>query len=154
MKAFFETTLGKVILAAVVIGIWGVNVVNFSEMAGSDEPEQARIYADVMDEQLALPDFIPYRYQPGGRNPFQLPGNMVEPQARPSPQAEQEEYAPPSVVLSGVMEGMAIIRDQAGQTFFVEENDSFNNITVKAIFSDSVHLEHQGRTFTVNLNEM
>lgn len=154
MKAFFETTLGKVILAAVVIGIWGVNVVNFSEMTGQGEPEQAQIYANMMEEELALPGFTTYRYQEGRRNPFEVPGDLMGPQSRKPPRTEQEKYTTPTIILNGVMEGMAILRDQTGQTFFVEENDSFNNITVKEIFSDSVRLEHEGRIFTVNLNEM
>ena len=154
MKAFFETKLGKTILFALVAGIWGVNVINFSEMGSQEDGGQAQIYGDIMDDELVIPEFIKYEYRAGNRNPFSLPSDLRRNEARAMEQPEEESYRQPVVVLNGVMEGMAIVRDEAGQTFFVEENDTFNDISVKEIYQDSVRLVHQGRAFTITLNDM
>ncbi|WP_020404507.1 hypothetical protein [Gracilimonas tropica] len=152
MKKFFETTLGKIVLFAVVITVWGWNFFSFSEMSGEEETGQSQIYANITDEEYSIPEFDGYNYSRGNRNPFSIPAGFKTKQEQPASEPNEEEYRQPNITLNGVMEGMAILRDQRGQTFFVEEKDTFNTILVEKIYRDSVRLVHEGNAFTVNLN--
>ncbi|MAO63609.1 MAG: hypothetical protein CL666_01280 [Balneola sp.] len=152
MKKFFETTIGKIILLAIVVAVWGINVLNFSGMAGEEEAGQSQIYANMMEDEYKLPEFEGYHYSASSRNPFHIPSNFRIQQEKPVEETKAEVYQQPVLILNGVMEGMAILTNQRGQTFFVEERDTFNTILVKKIFRDSVRLVHQGNTFVINLN--
>ena len=150
MKKFLETTYGKVVLCAVVAGIWGVNIINFSGM-GEEEKAQNQLFLDIEEGKYGVPIFETYTYDGSARNPFQISSDYRV-QNDPREQVEKEEYQRPDLSLTGVMDGMAILRDNQGQTFFVEENETFNKILVKSVYRDSVLLVHQGNEFTINLN--
>lgn len=151
MKKFLETTYGKIVLCAVVAGIWGVNIINFSGMGGEEEEARNQLFLDIEEGEYAVPVFETYTYDGSAPNPFRISSDYRA-QNEPREPVEEEEYQKPVLFLTGVMDGLAILQDNHGQTFFVEEKDTFNNILVKSVYRDSVLLVHEGNEFIINLN--
>lgn len=154
MKQFLETTYGKAILVVIVAAVWGVNFFTFSGIGDSEEKAQQQVYASVMEGEYTVPVFEQYTYESGNRNPFQIPEEYNESQQpiRQQEPAEEDTYQQPVLFLTGIMDETAIIRDKEGNTFLMEEEETFNNILVKSIYRDSVVLIHESRAFTINLN--
>jgi hypothetical protein len=151
MKKFLETTYGKVVLCAVVAAIWGVNIINFSGMGGEEEEARDQLYLDIEEGEYTVPVFLKYTYDSSATDPFRISSDYRV-QNDPHEPVEEEEYQKPILFLTGVMDGLAILLDNHGQTYFVEENDTFNNILVKSVYADSLLLVHEGNEFTINLN--
>lgn len=154
MKDFLETTLGKIILSAVVAVIWGVNVFNFSEMTGSSETQSIQQVQNINIDELTIPEKVSYSYSSSARDPFRNGGIQTENKTIISSQDTQEEfYVEPELVLAGIFDGMAVISDNFGQSYFLENGETFKDgITVKKIVQDSVILEYKQRNLTLKLN--
>jgi len=153
MKDFLETTLGRVLLGVVVATIWGVNAINFSEMRTGSSAQVAQQVERIDLDELTVPEEISYRYT-ASRDPFV--SNMTrENQSQPvqAPENEQMSAEDPELALMGVFDGMAVITDGQGQSYFVQEGQRFNlDILVQGIAQDSVILQYQQRTLILKLN--
>ncbi len=155
MKDFLETTIGKIILGAIVIVVWGVNVVNFSELASSEEVPVVQQVQSINLDELTVPEKIGYTYSPSGRDPFRMSGT---PQVVQAPQPVQNRPEPevpmPRLILSGILDNTAVILDDRGQSYFVESGETFREgILVTAVVRDSVLLEYNDKKFTLKLND-
>ncbi|RNC79852.1 MAG: hypothetical protein ED557_11990 [Balneola sp.] len=156
MKEFLETMFGKILLAVIVIGVWGVNVVNFSELTSSNTSPIVQQVQSVDLDELTVPEKIGYSYSASGRDPFRMSGTAPQTVAAPEPEPIQPEpEAPmPRLSLTGIMDQTAVILDDQGQPYFVESGESFRNgILVMAVVRDSVLLEYNDKKFTLKLND-
>lgn len=154
MKEFLETTPGKLLLGALVLLIWGRNVINISELSSSDEQVAVQSVKNIDIDNLVLPAKISYEYSSSGRDPFKKPFLRYELPTKPEQiQESKEEVVLPNITLSGIMEGMALITDEQGNTVFVKAKETFmNELYVMHIWQDSVLLEYQDKKFTLKLN--
>jgi type II secretory pathway component PulC len=152
MKEFFETTLGRVILGVIVAIIWGVNMISFSEMSSGGEMQTVQQVQHLDMDQLELPRNVTYSYK-AVRDPFASPNLRASANAPVTKNIQDEaEFIAPTLTLNGIFDGMAVISDEVGQSFFVEEGDVFkDDIKVKEIVQDSVILEYQESKFTLKL---
>ena len=154
MKEFLETTPGKLLLGALVLLIWGRNVINISELSSGDEQVAVQGVQNIDIDDLALPEKINYEYSSSGKDPFKKPLLRQElPVKSEQVQQPEEEVVLPNITLSGIMEGMALITDEQGNTVFVKAKETFmNEVYVMHIWQDSVLLEYQDKKFTLKLN--
>ncbi len=156
MKEFLETMVGKILLGAVVVAVWGVNVVNFSELASSEQSPIVQQVQSVNLDELTVPEKVGYTYSASGRDPFRDSG--VAPQrevvAEPEPVRPEPEIPMPRLTLSGILDKTAVILDDRGQSYFVESGETFRDgILVTAVVRDSVLLEYNDKKFTLKLND-
>lgn len=154
MKDFLETTVGKIILGVVVAVIWGVNVFNFSEMTGNSSTQSVQQVQDINMDELTIPEKISYSYSSTARDPFRR-GSISTPieETASQPEAEPVNYVDPGLVLAGIFDGMAVISDNFGQSYFLENGETFKDgILVKKIVQDSVVLEYKQRNLILKLN--
>ncbi|MFV1883198.1 MAG: hypothetical protein ACMZ7B_01715 [Balneola sp.] len=154
MKDFLETTTGKIILGVVVAAIWGVNLVNFSQLSDDSVAYVASEVQRIDMDALMVPANVNYAYKASARDPFRRPGTSLPVREEANIQQEkQQEFNMPELVLAGIFDGMAVISDNLGQSFFVEYGDEFKDgIKVKEIVQDSVVLEYQKRNIILKLN--
>lgn len=154
MKDFLETTLGKILLGVIVVAIWGVNVVNFSEMTNNSEAQLVQQIQEIDVNELIIPEKINYRYTASQRDPFNRIGSVPNSrQLLEEPAPTADAYIEPQLVLAGIFDGMAVIADDKGQSYFVEDGDTFKDaILVKHIVQDSVILEYKQRKLILKLN--
>lgn len=154
MKEFLGTTPGRIVLGIIVLAVWGVNVANFSEMNVGDEVRAIQQVQAINLEELVIPETVNYEYQTADRNPFLNSQKSVNiPQLVTNRDREEERIELPRLQLTGVFDGMAVISDERGQTYFVKNGETFRNeIEVELIASDSVILEYKKRTFTLKMN--
>ena len=153
MKGFLETTLGKVILGALVVGVWGVNVINFSGMGNGGQMQSIKEVQNINLDELVIPKRNSYRYSSSSRDPF-VSEHVVTPfDVEPSSSIQQENYMEPALQLTGIFDGMAVISDYFGQSYFVANGETFKDgIVVKQIVQDSVVLEYKNRNIVLKLN--
>jgi hypothetical protein len=121
-------------------------------MAGNQDSSPSKVYSDMMDQEFSQPNFTRYTYRIRERDPFKVPLEVKKESKLQKRETHGDKYIQPAIQLRGVMDGMAILSGPGEHTYFVEENDSFNNISVKHIYQDSVHLVYEGKNFTVYLN--
>ncbi|MEO1023306.1 MAG: hypothetical protein AAFW89_12255 [Bacteroidota bacterium] len=153
MKAFLETTPGKILLIIIVLSIWGVNVINVRDLFSSDNETGIRKAQTNELVDPTLPEVAQFRYQPGNRNPFAPSAYRPEPlqrQARDVP--NQIAKQKPILSLTGVMDGMAIIQYNNQESYFVAEGDTFENVIVHTITLDSVRVEWESEFMTLILS--
>ncbi|MEQ9263619.1 MAG: hypothetical protein RLN81_00235 [Balneolaceae bacterium] len=154
MIAFFETTIGKIILVIIVILVWGVNVVNFSAMNSDEGAIALQEVRSINMTELTVPDREVYEYSSSSRNPFTLNRTRaIEPTIVPETNTNEPEFQWPRLSLAGILDGMVVISDEWGQSFFLRKGESFlNDIKVKEIVKDSVILEHDKKELILKLN--
>ena len=152
MKEFLETTAGRILLAVVVLVIWGKNAINISELGSGNDQVSVQDVQRIDVNDLVVPTKIQYEYTAVGRDPFKSPAFREGPQITIQEEQEEEVVLPP-ITLSGIMEGMAVVTDQQGNTHLLKRNDMFmNDIYVMHIWADSVLLEFKDKKFTLKLN--
>lgn len=153
MKEFLETTLGKILLGITVITIWGINVVNFSGMANDDTIQSIQQIQNINLEELEIPEKKTFKYSSSSRDPFIFGTIVKAPEIRSEPDVQQENYIEPQLQLTGIFDGMAVISDERGQTYFLKKGEVFkDHIEVEWIAADSVVLEYKKRIFTLKMN--
>lgn len=154
MIAFFETTLGKIILVIVVVLVWGVNVVNFSSMNNDEGAITLQEVRSINMAELIVPEREEYEYSSSSRNPFTLNNTrVIEPTIIPEANINEPEFQWPRLSLAGILDGMVVISDERGQSYFLRKGESFlNDIKVKEIVKDSVILEHDKKELILKLN--
>lgn len=133
--------------------IWGVNVFNFSEMSGNSDTQSIQQVQDIDMDALTIPDKVSYSYSSTARDPFR--SSTVQPETEDISRQEPvpPNYVEPELVLAGIFDGMAVISDNFGQSFFVEDGEIFKDgILVKKIVQDSVILEYKQRNLILKLN--
>ncbi len=153
MKELLETTIGKIILGLVVVTVWGINFVSFSEIAGQNEQVAKTSITEISVEDLELPGAKIYTYRASGRDPFfsntPVRERRLEPTRRNAP---EEVYRAPVLSLTGIMDGLAVISGATGETYLVSKGETFNGISVLEVWQDSVLLQHQKNKITLTIN--
>lgn len=154
MIAFFETIIGKIILVIVVVLVWGVNVVNFSSMNNDEGAITLQEARSINMAELIVPEREEYEYSSSSRNPFTLNNTrVIEPTILPEANINEPEFQWPRLSLAGILDGMVVISDERGQSYFLRKGESFlNDIKVKEIVKDSVILEHDKKELILKLN--
>lgn len=154
MKEFLETTIGKIILGVVVAAVWGINFVNFSELAGQNEQIAEPSISEISLEDLELPNAKIYTYWASGRDPFFsiAPVRQTSPEPVTRRNAPQQVYQPPVLFLTGIMDGLAVISSATGETHLVSKGEVFNGVSVLEVWQDSVLLQHQKNKITLTIN--
>lgn len=154
MITFFETTIGKIILVIVVVLVWGVNVVNFSSMNNDEGAITLQEVRSINMAELIVPEREEYEYSSSSRNPFTLNNTrVIEPTIISETNINEPEFQWPRLFLAGILDGMVVISDERGQSYFLRKGESFlNDIKVKEIVKDSVILEHDKKELILKLN--
>lgn len=155
MKDFLETPLGKMLLLAVVLSIWGVNVRTFSELSGEPEAQSVQQVHTVDINALTIPNKAKYSYRAAGRDPFKSVRQQREATGRTASQQVQDEpEEDPLLTLTGIFDGMAVITDASGSTFFVKEGETFKpDLILKRVVEDFVIVEYKQRNIILKLND-
>lgn len=153
MKNFFESIYGKLILLIFVISIWGMNIMNFSELWNSDNKGVSESKRRVDFNSFSMPSIAKLEYHSVERDPFQWPNSLNESLEidKINQFINEPEYLKPSLYLTGIMDELAIIKDELGYTYFVSEGDTFNNVFVESIFNDSIKLLHKDKNLVIKL---
>lgn len=154
MIAFFETTVGKIILVLIVVLVWGVNVVNFSTLSDGEDTITLQQARNINMDELVVPEREMYEYASSSRNPFTLNSTIrIELAIVPESVANEPEFQWPRLSLAGILDEMVVISDERGESYFLKKGESFlNNITVKDIVRDSVILEYKMKELILKLN--
>ncbi len=154
MMAFFESTIGRILLIGFVIGVWGINVCTFSEI-GDQSAGVSTLDLQAIDiDDLVIPENVDYVYRSSDRDPF-FRGRIRPPVPEENlPQQEPERvYVQPVLTLNGIFDDMVVITDEFGGSFFLKEGDRFKDgIKVEKIYQDSVILYHSDHTISLVIN--
>lgn len=153
MKEFLETTPGKILLFIVVLGVWGVNFLNFSEIMNSSGETVNRDIREVSIDDLVMPTSSTYRYRATSRDPFNPNNRVSEPEPnREQLQLQEQPFQRPQLSLTGIIGEIAVITDERGESYFVSEGDSLVNSLVMDVTRDSVILTSRNNRFVLTLN--
>jgi hypothetical protein len=154
MKEFLETPLGKSILGIVVIAIWGINVINFSELSSGDTPVTVQQVSTIDLSELNVPEKAYYEYDATGRDPFKpIRSIRQEPDFNPTDEVEIQQIQLPGLILNGIVDGSAVIMDEQGTTYILDNKEKFlDDIQIIHIWTDSVLVEYLDEHFTLKLN--
>ncbi len=149
MKNFLETTAGRILLVGIVLVIWGVNVVQFSDVLGNKEEVALQKQDDIDLSNLSLVSREQFTYKQVNRNPFELYTQPI--QRQNSESNPVEPYIRPRIAVLGVMDETIMVLDATRSIIVVKETDVFNGITVKSITQDSVIFEHENKPFVIKV---
>ncbi len=149
MKDFLETTVGRVLLIGIVLVIWGVNAVQFSEVLSNKEEVAKQQQDDIDLSNLSLVSREQFTYKQANRDPFELNRQPVQ---RQNPETNPiDPYIRPRIAVLGVMDETIMVLDATRSIIVVKETDVFNGITVKSITQDSVIFEHENKPFVIKV---
>lgn len=148
MKDFLETTIGRILLIGIVLVIWGVNAVQFSDVLSNKEEVAKQQQDDIDLSNLSLVSREQFTYKQANRDPFGLNTQPVRQNPEPNP---VESYIRPRIAVLGVMDETIMVLDQTRSIIVVKETDVFNGITVKSITQDSVIFEHENKPFVIKV---
>jgi|TARA_R110001599_G_scaffold150929_3_gene335329 nitrogen fixation-related uncharacterized protein len=149
MKDFLETTVGRILLIGIVVVIWGVNVVQFSDVLGNKEEVALQQQDDIDLSNLSLVNREQFVYKQANRDPFEF---YPQPVRRQNPETNPvESYIRPRIAVLGVMDETIMVLDATRSIIVVKETDVFNGITVKSITQDSVIFEHENKPFVIKV---
>ncbi len=154
MKEFLETAPGKILLFVVVIGVWSVNFLNFSEIISSGNETVNRDIREISIDDLVMPVSNVYRYRPVSRDPFS-PNNRVivsSPVREEQRQPQEQPFRRPDLSLAGIIGEVAVITDARGESYFVSRGDSLVSSLVVDVKRDSVILTSRNNRFVLTLN--
>lgn len=149
MKDFLETTVGRILLIGIVLVIWGVNAIQFSDVFNSKEEISAQTMDQIDLTSLSLVSSEEFKYKKSSRDPF---GSKPDPIRQRTVELNQEAvYQRPRIAVLGVMDHTIMVIDETRSIIVVKENEEFNGITVKSITQDSVIFEHQNKPFVIKV---
>lgn len=153
MKKLIESKYGKFMLVIFVLSIWGVNAISFSELWSLNSTGVVEERKEIDTDNLSIPTIINYEYHPTERNPFFPPNSVRKPSeiSRVIPIAKEREPLKLNLFLTGILDEMAIIKDESGYIYFVSEKDTFNKIFVESILNDSVKLTYGENKITIKI---
>lgn len=152
MKDFLETTIGKILLFIIVIGVWGVNFFNFSDLLKPEEEIVNRDIREISLVDLVLPTSSTYKYQASPRDPFNPnKKNIPSPVRKEIIKPEEQPFRRPQLSLTGIIGNIAVITDARGESYFVAKGDSLLNSYVLEIIRDSVILSSRNNQFVITL---
>ncbi|XWN37313.1 MAG: hypothetical protein ROO71_00025 [Balneola sp.] len=149
MKDFLETTTGRILLVGIVLVIWGVNAVQFSDVLSNKEEVAKQQQDDIDLSNLSLVSREQFAYKQAGRDPFDS-NSQVEKERAKEPE-QIEPYRRPRIAVLGVMDETIMVLDETRSIIVVKETDVFNGITVKSITQDSVIFEHENKSFVIKV---
>lgn len=149
MKDFLETKVGRLLLLGIVLVVWGVNVIQFSDVFSSKEEISTRS-TDVIDlSSLSLVSSEQFKYKKSVRDPFKSKPEPVR--QRPDELNQEVPYQRPRIAVLGVMDQTIMVMDDTRNIIVVKEQEVFNGITVKSITKDSVIFEHESKPFVIKV---
>ncbi|MFA5670404.1 MAG: hypothetical protein WC967_14280 [Balneolaceae bacterium] len=149
MKEFLETPVGKIILGVIVMAVWGVNMVQFSDVFQNSEKVTVQTKEEIDISTLAFIEETPFIYKSVRRDPFKNP--LAREVAVTKVSSPKEQVPQPRLILAGILDGTAILRGEGGRMFVVKEEEEFDGILVKSITPDSVILSFQNKEFVVKV---
>lgn len=155
IKEILDTTVGKIVLIVVVVGIWSVNFISFAELSGETEVLAPISQTDIDIANLDVPGNANYAYPRLRRNPFDIP-DAVYRQKQEEPEEEivqvQQEVVLPPLTLNGILDGTAFIKLHSGEEYIVTEGDTFfQDIVVNKVWADSIAVTYQNKKFSIIL---
>ena len=148
---FFETLQGRILLITVVVIVWGVNVVSFSNLKEESVLKQNNTSVEFID--VELPQINSYTYTQIDRNPF-IKNTFQTRVSRPVTQEPSiVEEKMPVIQLIGVMGETSILKLENGQTVILEPGETIiGQVVLDKDFQDSVHILFNQKTYTIKLN--
>lgn len=153
MKEFLETTLGRGLLITIVLGVWGVNFISFSEILSPSSEIVNRDIREVLLEDLVMPTSSTYQYKKTSKDPFNPNHKMIEvPIQKKVIEQEEKPFQLPQLSLNGIIGEVAIITGAGGESYFVAKGDSLLSSYIVHITRDSVILSSRSRRFILTLN--
>ena len=151
MIQFLETPVGKIILMVIVGLIWGLNVINFSNMA--QEEQVGSISAELELIDVMVPNSYTYSYTKSNRDPF-IRGNI--PMETPPPEIQLEPIISkqlPNIKLVGVMGSISILQLENGETVMKKEGEQIiMGILLERVYEDSVSIQVNDESITLTLH--
>ena len=150
MIQFLETPVGKIILMVIVGLIWGLNVINFSNMA---QEQVASISAELELIDVEVPNSYTYSYTKSNRDPF-VRGNI--PMETPPPEIQPEPIISKQLLdikLIGVMGSTIILQLENGETVMKKEGEQIiMGVLLERVYEDSVSIQVNEESITLTLH--
>jgi hypothetical protein len=150
MKDFLETTVGRIILGAIVLIIWVVNAFNFSQMGEEDNAVVSNSNIEFMI--VSNLEKMNYTYDAISRDPF---SRIDVVQTAKIIQNSGEEYQNiPDIQLNGIIGTSAMITLEGSEVIIIEPGEFISEeILLKRIFTDSIHIEIGDHQLTLIINQ-
>jgi len=155
MSELLENKIVQMMLGAVVVLIWGYNMIQISDIATTSSADNMGEHLTLDQNLLEIPEQLECNYKADFRDPF-LPGltkqvrvpitNHIESEPPPQP------VTPPQVRLTGVIDGTALLQNSREDLFFAAPGDTVDGALVKSVTAHSVVLIFNSKEFTVTLN--
>lgn len=151
MGELLEKRIVQVGLGAVVVLVWGYNMLKIADIAGPAETDNTS--GEIIFDRafFELPDLLQYDYEADFRDPF-TPG-LTRPKRRSpiqsKPKSPPKQIRFPELKLTGVIEGTALLQNSRQAVFFVAPGDTVEEAQVKAVTPDSVVLVFKSKEFSV-----
>jgi hypothetical protein len=154
MRELIQKKTTQMVLLVLVAGIWLYNSWTILSMTTGGE---AVMYSGPSDPgfgaELTLPIYEAFEYRATFNDPFRPKMDRISRQPVPVRQQVQvtEEIILPDLMLSGIVENMAIIRSGPINTFFVSVGDSVEGAVISSVARDSVVLIFKDTRFSLKL---
>jgi hypothetical protein len=153
MSELLEKKIVQIILGAIVILIWGYNMLKITDIATPVSPDNEIAFHPLDQDLLELPDLLQYNYKADFRDPF-TPGLTQQASLPVVTNIESEPpppVTPPDVKLTGVIEGTALLQNNREELFFAAPGDTVDGALVKSVTPSSVVMIFKTKEFTVTL---
>jgi len=155
MKEYVHNRSVQVVLVTIFLIVWGYNLISIIDMSsGEIISRDAPGIQPAMDLDLMyLPEFTPYKYEPGNRDPFVPPGFTS--QTVDVIEDVVEERAHPSTIytLTGIADNMAILHHQDGRILFLNQGDNLDEGVLSDISTDYIMIQAGQQTFTLFIHD-
>ena len=139
------------------LSVWGY--VLYQVAHGLGQMDDAAGWAPLVTPSPRIDTVIPSArhrahtpYEGDFRDPFQLPGGVLERRSRPPrPLAEPAPPDPPPLVLTGVVDETALLRGRDGSVYVVRVGERAAGVRVLKVYRDHVVVRFEGRSHPLAL---
>lgn len=150
MTELLEKRSVQLVLALIVILIWGNNMIKIVDLStdkqGSGEGQELSVDSAI----FSLEEQSEYEPERNFRDPF-LPALTLPPLPanRPMPPEETKPVELPRLRLTGIIDETALIQGRDQVVYYAAPGDTLEGATVTAIRADSVMMIFQSKEFVV-----
>lgn len=153
MRNWLEKKSVKAVLVLALIVVWGYNSYSIVEMTNEEETAANQNQElNVNLSELKVPDNERFTYNANFRDPFEPELRKRVRKKPPKKRPKKKVVRIPHLQLTGIVEEMALIKNQRKQLFFVSTGDSVEGARVRFVTEDSVGLVFKEKEFNLKFN--
>ena len=142
-------------LLTVVVGVWGLVIYNAARgVRAADAVVADPVSRPLVDTPLISTE-VSLRYAPGRRDPFLPPPELFVP-PEPAGESSADSVAireRPTLVLTGVVGGTALLRAEDSTVALARAGESVGALRVLSVEAESIQVEFQEERFTLVLQQ-